>query len=173
MKTLVAALAGAALITAPMTVQAQSHGGGHGGGGHGFGGGFHGGGFHGGGFHGGFRGGGFHRGFGFYGAPFFYGAGLGLGLAYYDPWFWGYPGYGYYGYPAYYDYDYDYGDDYAPPPGGYSGGYYRGTMPEDDAATGPNAGPAGSEAAPPAARACGTWRWDSTAQKYQWDTTGC
>src|ERR1700735_4088183 len=64
MKTLLAALAGVALITAPVAAQAQ-HSGGHGGGGHAGAAGFRGGGFHGGGFRGGgFRGRGF--GFGFY-----------------------------------------------------------------------------------------------------------
>jgi len=166
MKKLIAALASAALITAPMAALAQGHGGGHGGGGHGFGG-FHGGGFHGGGFHGGgFRGG--------FGGPFFWGAGFGLGLGLaYDPWFWGYPPYGYYGYygyPAYYEYDYN--DD---APAG-SSSYYRGSMPSDDGAP-----PQGANAriAPPSqqsqapAQACGSWRWDQTAQKYQWATDGC
>ena len=168
MKTLIAALAGAALIITPMAAQAQ-HSGGHGGGFHG--GGFHGGGFHGGGFHGGFRGGGFRGGFhrGFFGDPFFFGAGLGLGYYYADPWFWGYPGYGYYGYPAYDDDDSYGGASY----GGGSSGYYRGSMPSDD---GPGApGPNDRAAAPPSAngpaQACGSWRWDSSAQKYQWD--GC
>ncbi len=172
MKKLIAALAGAVLIITPVAAQAQHGGGGHGGGGF-HGGGFHGGGFHGGGFHGGFHDhDGFHR--GFFGDPFFWGAGFGLGLGLaYDPWFWGYPGpYGYYGYPAYYEYDEDYGGPVS------SADYYRGSMPADDGAGPAPGGYAGSAPPPPQsqaapAQACGSWHWDQAAQKYQWATDGC
>jgi hypothetical protein len=155
MKVIVAALASAALIAAPLTATAQSHGGSHSSAGHvsgGRGGGV--GGYHG--YRGGYRG---YRG-GYYGYPFFWGAGLGLALGefYAAPWYYGYPYY-YYGYPPYDD------DGYGPP----ASGYYQGSLPSDDVAPGAGAKPGSA----PAAKACGAWRWDQTAQKYQWVTDGC
>jgi hypothetical protein len=110
MKKILIALAGVAVLAAPLAAQARPavvHGGG----------GFHGGGVHGGGVHGG----GFYRG-GFYGYPgYYYGAaglGFALGASLADPWYYGPAYYGYYGYygppaPVIYA-DPAYG--YAPPP---------------------------------------------------------
>jgi hypothetical protein len=107
MKTILAALASASLLAAPLatlpaTATAAPHGYG---------------GFHGG--YGGFHGGYGWRGYGYRGYPYFFG-GLALGAALWDPWY-----YGYYGYPGYY---YGYADPYGyygpppppPPPSGYA-----------------------------------------------------
>jgi hypothetical protein len=87
----------------------------------------------------------FHR--HFVGFPVFlggFGLGFGLGLAAYDPWFYGAPYYGYYGYY-----------DYPPPPA-----YYGPPPPSSQAAPPPAA------AEPPAA--CGSWSWDAAKQVYNW-----
>ena len=170
MKALIATLAAAALISAPLAASA-SHGGG-GGGGHaagGFSGGHSFGGFRGGGhaFGGGARGfeghrGGDGRGFGdhrgehFHGHHFrddgddvfLFGAGFGLGLGFYDdPWAYGY-------FPAYYPYD-----DTA--------GY-------DPAALPPSGSPPVAASAPPTETAqCGAWHWEADLQKYRWVTEAC
>jgi hypothetical protein len=161
MKTIIAALASASLLAAPMAlgptpaVAQHSHGGfggGHGGfGGHGgwHGGGFHGGGFHGGGFRGGFHDHGF-RGDGFFGGAFL---GLALGAAIADSWYYDYPDYyGYYGpYPVDYDGVAPYGDgpDGPPPPQSQS-------SPQGQAQPG---------------QACGSWSWNAAQSKYNW--IGC
>ncbi len=114
MKTMLTALASVSLLVAPMAASpsaamAQSHGGGaHGGGGFHAGaraGGFRGDEFRGSGFrNGGFRDGEFRGGRHFHDDfPFFFGGalfGFGLGAAFYDPWWYGYPVY--YGYGPYY-----------------------------------------------------------------------
>jgi hypothetical protein len=153
LKTTIAALAGASLLTLAMPAVAQ-HGGegwGHGGGsgmhGHGLGGGSPHGGFGRGGFAGhrfdggrGFRH--FHdRSFAFAGL----GLGFALGLSFYDPWYYDWPYYGYYA-------------PYPPPPG-----YYYDDYPPAAAVA---ARPPVAAAPPPAA--CGSWSWDAARQTYNW-----
>jgi hypothetical protein len=154
LKTIIAALAGASILTLSVPAAAQQHGGegwGHGSSGSGrvghsaTGGNFPRGGFSSGGFAGrrfdgarGFRN--FHdRSFAFAGL----GLGFALGLSFYDPWYYDWPYYGYYApypsAPAYYD-------GYPPPP---------------------VAAPPPAAAAPPPA-ACGSWAWDSAKQTYNW-----
>jgi hypothetical protein len=138
MKRLVSAVAAAALLAMPIAAPAQGHGGGHGGG--------HAGGFHGGGR--GFRGGGFgfRGGRGFF--PFGLGFGLGLGFALADdPWFYGFPGYGYWDGPC----------------GAWGCGYYYDSPP-------PAPGPAGGPL-PPAA--CGNWVWHADQGRYAWVPQAC
>jgi hypothetical protein len=143
MKKILTALAGVALVTAPLALtpvaaQAQHRGGG----------------FHGG--YGGFRGGyGYRGGWGGYrGYGYGYGwgaAGLGfaLGAALSDPWYYGPDYYGYYG---------AYGPPapvvYAAPPPAY--GY---------------APP--PQAAPAQPSACGQWSWDQAASRYNWIPGPC
>ena len=96
-KTALTLVASAAVLSAPIAAQAQSHSGGHGGGGGGhFAGAARGGG---GGYRGGWHGGGGYHGWhGGYGGWGWGGFGLGLALGYAaDPWYYGYyPGYAYY-----------------------------------------------------------------------------
>ena len=164
MKTFVAALAGLALVTSPLTASARGGGGGHGVGFSGAGG-FHGGGFHDGGRFGGrgFGGRGFRgRGFGGFDDGFLFGADFGLGLGFYDPWF-----YGYGGYPDYAGYAYPAYPQYGPAPAG----YYRGTLPADDASSRPDLNNTRSNG--PTAKLCGSWNWDAAGQTYHWVTDGC
>jgi hypothetical protein len=106
------------------------------------------------------RGGGGHRygrgyGYGYGGYPFLLFGGFWLGYA--DAW--DYPGDWYYGYPyggGYIDDDYGSIDD-AP------------ATPPPDAGGPATTGDAGASST----ATCGVWRWDASAQKYQWDTTGC
>lgn len=159
MKTIVAALAGASLLATALPAAAESaHHGGFGrssaAGAPGFGGrtGFGSGRF-------GFRGGGR---FCCFGGPFF-GLGLAVGLAAYDPWWFDSPYYGYYGYGYYGPYP-PYGA-YPPPP---PGGYYP---PPNGAGPPPGAPPmAGPQNAPGASApaACGSWSWDAGKQAYNW-----
>jgi hypothetical protein len=101
MNKLLAAVACATVVAAPLAMApSESMAAPHGGGFHGGYGGFRGG-------YGGFRGG--YYGWGGYG----WGYGFGLGAALWDPWFYDYPPYYYAYYPAPYYYG-DYG--YAPPP---------------------------------------------------------
>ncbi|RAK59827.1 hypothetical protein DJ021_08420 [Phenylobacterium hankyongense] len=178
MKTILAALAGAAILAAPLPVLAQSHGGGSGS--HGGGGGFHGGGFHGGpgpaaigGYHpggvrpaygsgphygdgeghyaGGYRG---DHGYSHYrgGYPY-YAGGLGLGFALglnagYGPWSYGSPWYDYYDAPFY--------------------GYSRTVTVENNTPPPPVYDAAPPAPAAQAAPACGSWSWDAARQAYNW-----
>lgn len=161
-------LAGSALVLAltPLAAHAQ-RGGGHGGGSfHSAAGGFSGRssigsahvsgsfGYHGGyGYRGsyGYRGG--YGGHGYY-YPGYRRPGFLFGLGfYYDPFFYGYPPYGYY---SYYSVPYDY----------YDGPAY--TAPADVAPPPP----------PPSATSngqqnCGNWQWDAGAQRYKWVTQAC
>jgi hypothetical protein len=177
LKTILAALAGASILAAPLPVLAQTHDGGggfHGGGGVG---GFHGGGFHGGpgpasigGYH---PGGGVRPGYGS-GTHYGYGAGRYAG---------GYHGYshyrgygGYRGYPYFAgglglgialglsaSYDPWYYDYYDAPFYGYS----ETVTVENDAPPPPvyDAAPPAAQAAP---AACGSWSWDAARQVYNW-----
>ncbi|HLZ82785.1 MAG TPA: hypothetical protein VKQ54_04410 [Caulobacteraceae bacterium] len=169
MKTLIATLATAALITTPLAASASHGDGGHaaGGfsGGHGFGG-FRGGGgqtFGGGargleGHHGGGgRGFGDHRGEHFHGDhfrddggdAFLFEAGFGFGLGFYDdPWAYGY-------FPTYYPYD--------------DAGYDPAALPSPVPTR-----PAGANAATPAETAqCGAWHWQADLQRYRWAPEAC
>jgi hypothetical protein len=181
MKKIVAALLGAAMLTAPAAALAQ-HGGGHGGGG------FHGAGF------GGYRGGyGGYRGYGGYHGWGWGGYGFGLGLGLGALWAWDYPYYGYYGYPAFYYPDYygyygypayyaptDYSsDDYD---GGYgaSGAWNGNTYGSSYASPAQGqalAKPQGSNLAPPSAgpngQTCGKWVWRTDRSQYVWQTNAC
>jgi hypothetical protein len=170
MRTVLAALAGASLLAAALPAAADSHHGGGGGGSSRGSAGASQGAWHGGGsgnWRGGsagarsdWRGGGsgfnhFHGGRDhFRGAPLVFG-GFGLGFAlgleagypwYYDAPFYGYyPGYAYAVAPRPYAYPPTYDDGaYAPPP------------------------PAASGAASPPPAACGSWRWDTVKQVYNW-----
>jgi len=160
MKNIVSALAAGALLATPLAASAQHGGHGGFGGGHGgfshasagrFGGGYH---SYGRGF--GYRGGyGWRGGYGYY--P--WGFGLGFALAA-DPWFYGFPGYGWYYDTPYgcglwgcgYDYIYD-----APPPP-------RGSAPPPPGES--------NAAAPPAA--CGSWVWRTSPNgHYDWVPSAC
>lgn len=149
MKTLLTALASASLLVAPLAAgpayaSPQTHGGGGhasfrgaGAPGGGFRGGYRGAGFRGGGFRGGgFRGGGWYGGY-----PYFWGGallGFGLGAAFFDPWWYGYPAYaGYYG------------------PYGYADAY-------------PDGPPPAPQAQAQTPQACGSWVWDASQSKYNW-----
>jgi hypothetical protein len=172
LKTLVVALGCASLLATavPAAAESSQHGGfSHGGSGAQSGGrggfargGAQGAGFAGRGFGAGHFAGGFRPGFrGFRGYPYYFadfGLGFALGLSVLDPWYWdGGPYYGgyYYGYPP-----------YGPPPGGYyappppSGGY---PAPPPAASGAPAvAGPSQAPAA------CGSWKWDTDKQTYNW-----
>jgi hypothetical protein len=154
LKTTIAALAGASLLTLAMPAAAQHHGGdgwSHGGvsgtGGRSASGG---GSPRGGVPHGGYAGGHFYGGPGFrnfHDRSFGYaglGLGFALGLSFYDPWYYDEPYYGYYA-------------PYPPPPN-----YYDGYPPP-----GAGAAPPPVAAAPPPA-ACGSWSWDAAKQAYNW-----
>jgi len=154
MTKLIALLAGATLLVAPLSAEAQRHGGMHSSGMHGAGeshawGGHHSGGFHGDGFHD-FHG--FHHGFD---RDRFFFVGFGLGL-FADPWFWGWPGPDYWYSECWYDDPYCDGPGYPPPP--------PAPPPPPDAAAGPSA---------QAPATCGMWRWDDSLQKYEWVTSAC
>jgi len=160
MKNIVSALAAGALLATPLAASAQhgghgGFGGGHGGFGHasvGRAGGYHG--YYGRGY--GYRGGyGWRGGYGYY--PY-WGFGLGLGFALAaDPWFYGFPGYGWY-------YDAPYGC------GGWGCGYdYEGPPPPPGSAPPP---PGATRAAPPAA--CGSWVWRTSPNgHYDWVPSAC
>ena len=122
---------------------ARRHGGSWGGGGWHGGGGSWGGGWHGGGYHS-------HYCCAF--PAFGFGLGLAIGSAWWDPWYWGGPYYGYYGYPPNYGYSYGY-----PPPTAYDG--YT-------------APPPGAAPRPSAPAACGSWQWDASRQQYNWIPCG-
>ncbi len=177
MKKILAALASATLMTAPLVslptpALAQHHGGGgggwHGGGG---GGGWHGGGGWGGGYHGGGWGG--YRGYrgGYYGwggYPYFWG---GLALGYYaaDPWYYDYPAY--YGYAPYYGGGYSY-DSTGPADGDYEEGPPPSSADRAPPAYNPPSGVhAGQGPQSQSPQACGQWVWDAGANKYNW--VGC
>jgi hypothetical protein len=152
MKALIAALATATLISAPLPASAShSGGGGHGAGGFQGGGAHPFGGLHGGGGHGFGHGGDFRRDSfrGGRGDFLLFDADFGFGWGFYDPWDYGY-------FPAYYPNDYTAAyDQAASPPAG----------PGPAAATGPASAGETSE--------CGNWHWDSEAQKYRWVTEAC
>jgi hypothetical protein len=167
MKKIVAALASASLLAAPLALgptpaMAQhSHGGM---GGHSFAGrgaGFHSSGFRGGfrgGYRGGFNRGGYYRGGYYRGYPFAGAAiGLFLGAAIADSWYDDYPGYyGYYG-----PYGSPYADDYyavPPPPDAY----------DDDGAPPPPQYQSPPQGAAGPGQACGSWSWNAAQSKYDW-----
>ncbi len=178
MRKVLALLACAAVVAAPVAASAQRGGGFHGGGG------YHGGGFRGGGFHGGYGGwrggyGGWRGGWGGWGWGPYWGLGLGVGLAslyaydYYSPWYYYYPSSLY---APYYD-DYE---DYGPPPSapgpgpgaGYADPWNQNYSAPPPAAGGPAMAPQGSSEGPPTA-ACGRWVWDAQQTRYHWNNDGC
>ncbi|MGZ3404337.1 MAG: hypothetical protein ACXWKN_15800, partial [Phenylobacterium sp.] len=93
---------------------------------------------------------------GFRGYPYYFadfGLGFALGLSVLDPWYYDYGPYyaGYYYAP------------YGPPPGG----YYYPAPPTGYAPPPAQAAPPTGDAAPPPA-ACGSWKWDTEKQTYNW-----
>ena len=175
MNRIVAAVAGAALLTAGPALAAPYHGGG----GHqsvsagasgrsgngfragaysGFHGGYRGGGSNG--YHGGYGGGYYgHRGYGGY--PYFFGGlGLGFGLAsaFYDPWYYDYaPYYGYYGYEV-----------VTPAPAAAYDDPWTWDDGAEDAAAPPQAAAPQASAQATTPQACGAWSWDANKGKYNW-----
>jgi len=155
MRPLLAAIAAVAITALPASALAQRHGGG---GWHGAGGGWHGmsgtphaaaptGGVHGQWVHGhGFQD--FHH-FHHFGHDRIFFVGF-----FPDPWFWGWPGYGWY--DCWWDDPWCYGPAYPPP----------------RPAPAPDAGPDADEL-PPAPTACGAWRWDERLQTYEWVASRC
>ncbi len=169
MKSATGIIVAAALLCTPIAVSARGPGGRGGGGFHagGIGGGNYRGGYGGayrggyGGYRGGYRGYGYFRGYGYgygfrFGGPFFYGPAFGLYLGYYaDPWFWDYPSYGYYGYPAY-----SYPTE-AP------------AAPLYDQGTDVQNGAPQASSVPSSSQVCGRWVWNQSDNQYHWVTNGC